>query len=105
VKRLHALPALLAAALCACGGDEKPEDDDFERHLAKPLPMNKVFTDSLSANGGDLSDWKIFNAISPASSPSRCTSTNPTPIARPTSPTSTARRSSARRNRRARTSA
>lgn len=68
MRRLHALTRVLpltACALLACGGDDKPEDDDFERHIAKPLPMNKVFTDSLSHNGADYSDWKIFNADQP----------------------------------------
>ncbi len=48
-----------------CGGDEAPQDEDFERHLAKPLPLNKVFTDALSPLGGDKSDWKIFNTTEP----------------------------------------
>ncbi len=65
VFRLATLCALLAYASACGGSDEKPEDDDFERHVAKPLPMNKVHTDSLSFRGGDLSDWKIFNVDVP----------------------------------------
>jgi hypothetical protein len=65
VFRLATLCALLAYASACGGSDEKPEDDDFERHVAKPLPMNKVHTDSLSFRGGDMSDWKIFNVDVP----------------------------------------
>jgi hypothetical protein len=65
VFRLATLCTLLAYASACGGSDEKPEDDDFERHVAKPLPMNKVHTDSLSFRGGDTSDWKIFNVDVP----------------------------------------
>ena len=65
VFRFATLCALLAYASACGGADEKPEDDDFERHVAKPLPMNKVHTDSLSFRGGDMSDWKIFNVDVP----------------------------------------
>jgi hypothetical protein len=65
VFRFATLCALLAYASACGGSDEKPEDDDFERHVAKPLPMNKVHTDSLSFRGGDMSDWKIFNVDVP----------------------------------------
>lgn len=51
----------VALALTACGGGPEPNaDPDFQRHLAKPLPLNKVFTDSLTKQV-DTSDWKIFN--------------------------------------------
>lgn len=54
---------LALGLLCAAcgGGPEEVKDNDFQRHLAKPLPLNKVFTDSLTYNGDDRSDWKIFN--------------------------------------------
>lgn len=56
-------PMLLIAAavlLTACGGaEEKPSDPDEHRHQAKPLPLNKVMTDSLTWDV-DKSDWKIF---------------------------------------------
>lgn len=55
-----------AACLGACGGGpETNVDPDFRRHLAKPLPLNKVFTDSLTVDGKDLDDWKIFNVDQP----------------------------------------
>lgn len=49
----------LAAALLGCGGPQADEDPDDRRDKAKPLPLNKVFTDSVSSSG-DTSDWKIF---------------------------------------------
>ncbi|MCA9539485.1 MAG: hypothetical protein KC620_11395 [Myxococcales bacterium] len=52
-------------ALAACGGvDEKAGDPDAHRHEAKPLPLNKVFTDSLTWDT-DKSDWKIFHVDQP----------------------------------------
>ena len=59
---------LLACAglLAACGGGpDQPGDDDFQRHLARQMPMNKVFTDSLTWEGEDRSDWKVFNVSEP----------------------------------------
>ena len=56
--------AILMAFGCGGGNDAK-EDDDFERHLAKPLPLNKVFTDSLTFLGADRSDWKIIHLDKP----------------------------------------
>lgn len=41
-----------------CGG-QPAQDPDFERHLAKPMALNKVFTDSLTP-GTDKSDWKVM---------------------------------------------
>ncbi len=54
--------SVLAVSLSACGGgpDEKKGDPDFERHLAQPLPLNKVFTDSLTPEAEDKADWKVF---------------------------------------------
>ncbi|MCB9526918.1 MAG: hypothetical protein H6703_01100 [Myxococcales bacterium] len=54
---------LIAAAvsITACGGaEEKLRDPDEHRHQAKPLPLNKVMTDSLTWDV-DKSDWKIFH--------------------------------------------
>ena len=55
------------ALLTGCGGvtAEVNADPDFQRHRAKPLPLNKVFTDSLTYGGEDRSDWKIFNVEEP----------------------------------------
>lgn len=54
------LMGLIGLALAACGGAEKKlEDPDGHRHQAKPLPLNKVITDSLTWDV-DKSDWKIF---------------------------------------------
>ncbi len=51
----------VAALLAACGGaEEKLADPDEHRHQAKPLPLNKVMTDSLTWDV-DTSDWKIFH--------------------------------------------
>lgn len=51
----------VCAALVGCGGvDAKVEDVDDRRDKAKPLPLNKVFTDSLTFSGEDRHDWKIF---------------------------------------------
>lgn len=50
-----------AVALAACGSvDTKKEDADDRRDKAKPLPLNKVFTDSITFKGEDRNDWKIF---------------------------------------------
>lgn len=52
----------IALGMSACGGGpEVAADPDFQRHMAKPLPLNKVFTDSLTYGADDRSDWKIFN--------------------------------------------
>lgn len=52
---------VLACAACG-GGPDELADPDFQRHLAKPLPLNKVYTDSLTfEEGADVSDWKIFH--------------------------------------------
>ena len=54
------LMGLAGLWLTACGGAEKKlEDPDGHRHQAKPLPLNKVITDSLTWDV-DRSDWKIF---------------------------------------------
>lgn len=53
---------MLAVVLlvAGCGGaPEIPADPDAHRHQAKPLPLNKVITDSLTWDV-DKSDWKIF---------------------------------------------
>lgn len=54
-----ALLALVAFGV-GCGGKDALVDPDFQRHLAKPLELNKVFTDSLTPAGGDKSDWKVL---------------------------------------------
>ncbi|MCA9546975.1 MAG: hypothetical protein KC613_21380 [Myxococcales bacterium] len=55
------LVSAAALAPLGCGGsDTKQGDPDFERHLAQPLPLNKVFTDSLTPEGDDKADWKVF---------------------------------------------
>lgn len=59
MRRLLLGGVLALAAGCGGGPDENP-DPDFQRHLAKPLPLNKVFTDSVTWEGEDRSDWKIF---------------------------------------------
>lgn len=53
--------------LAACGAavDAKAEDEDDRRDKAKPLPLNKVFTDSLTFKGDDFADWKIFYVEQP----------------------------------------
>lgn len=59
---------LLTSALLAlgCGSvDNRAEDEDDRRDKAKPLPLNKVFTDSLSYKGDDRNDWKIFYVEDP----------------------------------------
>lgn len=54
------LLVVAAVLTAACGSvEEKIEDPDAHRHQAKPLPMNKVITDSLTWDV-DKSDWKIF---------------------------------------------
>lgn len=56
----------LTLTLMACGSvDTKKEDEDDRRDKAKPLPLNKVFTDSLTYQGEDFSDWKIFYVEQP----------------------------------------
>lgn len=67
VKRTIALLALSALGTAACGGgpDAANQDPDFRRHVAKPLPLNKVFTDSITHKGGDIDDWKIFHVDKP----------------------------------------
>lgn len=59
--------ALLGALFATgCGSvDSRAEDADDRRDKAKPLPLNKVFTDSLSYKGEDFSDWKIFYVEEP----------------------------------------
>ena len=60
-----ALLLAFALPLVGCGGaDDKDSDPDDRRDKAKPLPLNKVFTDSI-ANNGDRSDWKIFFVEAP----------------------------------------
>lgn len=51
----------MAAALTACGGAGPVPDDDFQRHLARQMPLNRVFTDSITFSGEDRADWKVFN--------------------------------------------
>ncbi len=64
-SRSRALPYwILAVALVGCGGAESDEDPDDRRDKAKPLPLNKVFTDSISSSD-DRSDWKIFFVETP----------------------------------------
>ncbi len=58
------LAALVLLAGCG-GGPDTNADPDYRRHLAKPLPLNKVFTDSITAKGEDRDDWKIFNVDAP----------------------------------------
>jgi hypothetical protein len=63
--RIWSLGAL-ALTLTACGGGSKVlGDPDFQRHMAKPMELNKVFTDSLTPEGDDKSDWKIFYVQEP----------------------------------------
>ena len=53
---------MLVGALLVMGCGSAPEviaDPDARRHEAKPLPLNKVITDSLTWDV-DKSDWKIF---------------------------------------------
>ncbi len=57
------LPILLV--LAACGGEPDLKDQDFQRHLAKPMPLNKVYTDSVAFELDDKSDWKIFHVDQP----------------------------------------
>ena len=57
------LPSLVLGA-SACGGGP-PEDPDFQRHLAKPMPADKVYTDSVTYSGEDLSDWKVVHIDKP----------------------------------------
>jgi len=52
------LPVMFLIAGCG-GAPEIPSDPDQQRHQAKPLPLNKVITDSLTWDV-DKSDWKIF---------------------------------------------
>jgi hypothetical protein len=49
----------------ACSGSPELKDDDFQRHLSKPITMNRVHTDSVTFDGDDESDWKIFNVDQP----------------------------------------
>ncbi len=63
-RRALAGGALTLAAGCG-GGPDTLGDQDFQRHLAKPMPLNKVFTDSVSWEGEDRSDWKIFHVEAP----------------------------------------
>lgn len=60
MKRAATLSLLLAlqGLGAACGGGPEP-DPDFERHLAKPMALNKIFTDSLT-HPTDKSDWKVL---------------------------------------------
>ncbi len=57
--------AITIASLAACSGSPDPKDDDFQRHLSKPIPLNKVHTDSVTFDGDDQSDWKIFHVDEP----------------------------------------
>lgn len=58
-----ALAACFAGAVGAgCGGAKgPPPDEDGRRDMAKPMPMNKVFTDSITYRGNDKNDWKLIN--------------------------------------------
>ncbi len=58
------LALTLGGMATGCGGGPAA-DEDFQRHLARQMPMNKVFTDSLSWVGEDRSDWKVFNVQQP----------------------------------------
>ena len=51
--------------LAACSGTPELKDEDFQRHLSKPITMNRVHTDSVTFDGEDDSDWKIFNVDTP----------------------------------------
>jgi hypothetical protein len=57
--------ACAGLGLAACGGGPDAGDPDFQRHLAKPLPLNKVYTDSITFTGEDRADWKIFHVDQP----------------------------------------
>jgi hypothetical protein len=59
-RRIAALAAVALLSACGGGAQEENKDPDFRRHLAKPLPLNKVVTDSITSEG-DVDDWKIFN--------------------------------------------
>lgn len=67
MRRLKTSIAIIAfvSGATACGGDQRAKDDDFERHLAKPIPLNKVFTDSLTHLGEDHADWKVVHTDRP----------------------------------------
>ncbi|MFN3200533.1 MAG: hypothetical protein ACE366_19195 [Bradymonadia bacterium] len=63
---LGAVVLMLALVGAGCGGAKgPPPDDDSRRDLAKPMPMNKVFTDSLTFSGKDKNDWKLINVEEP----------------------------------------
>ncbi len=59
------LAVCLAASLAACGGGPETGDPDDRRDKARPMALNKVFTDSLTFKGGDTEDWKIFHVDQP----------------------------------------
>jgi hypothetical protein len=64
---LCALCSGFVYTLAGCGAvvDARAEDEDDRRDKAKPLPLNKVFTDSLTFKGDDQEDWKIFYVEQP----------------------------------------
>jgi len=59
------LIAIAVTLLGACSSAPELKDDDFQRHLSKPIPLNRVHTDSVTFDGDDTSDWKIFNVGEP----------------------------------------
>ncbi len=51
----------LLLMLWSCGGSPELVDKDNRRDKSKLISLNKIYSDSVTWEGEDFSDWKIFH--------------------------------------------